>query len=141
MTLPVQNRTRVRTPPDPRTGLVQKIFDPLELIHALTTQIPDPGQPLVRDNVVHDTRYPCILLYGTAGNPRNLAEGNAPWNFGDSALDLVAPGASNVYPTADSTLLDAGGTRQLAGRVATSRRTPRFWRSRAGTRRPAARPS
>ena len=41
-------RLRVRTPPDPRTGLVEKILDPLELIHALTTQIPDPGQHPVR---------------------------------------------------------------------------------------------
>ena len=41
-------RLRVRTPPDPRTGLVEKILDPLELIHALTTQIPDPGQHMVR---------------------------------------------------------------------------------------------
>ena len=40
-------RLRVRTPPDPRTGLVDKILDPLDLIHALTTQIPDPGQHLV----------------------------------------------------------------------------------------------
>ena len=39
---------RVRTPPDPRTGLGEKLPDPLELIHALTTQIPDPGQHLVR---------------------------------------------------------------------------------------------
>jgi hypothetical protein len=41
-------RLRVRTPPDPRTGLADKILDPLDLIHALTTQIPDPGQHLVR---------------------------------------------------------------------------------------------
>ena len=41
-------RLRVRTPPDPRTELVEKILDPLELIHALTTQIPDTGQHLVR---------------------------------------------------------------------------------------------
>ena len=41
-------RLRVRTPPDPRTGLVEKLLDPLELIHALATQIPDPGQHLVR---------------------------------------------------------------------------------------------
>jgi hypothetical protein len=41
-------RLRVRTPPDPRTGLADKILDPLELIHALTTQIPDPGQHMVR---------------------------------------------------------------------------------------------
>jgi len=41
-------RLRVRTPPDPHTGLVEKILDPLELFHALTTQIPDPGQHMVR---------------------------------------------------------------------------------------------
>ena len=41
-------RLRVRTPPDPRTGLADKILDPLDLIHALTTQIPDKGQHLVR---------------------------------------------------------------------------------------------
>ena len=41
-------RLRVRTPPDPRTGLTDKLLDPLALIHALTTQIPDPGQHLVR---------------------------------------------------------------------------------------------
>jgi len=41
-------RIRVRTPPDPRTGLAEKLRDPLELVHALTTQIPDKGQHLVR---------------------------------------------------------------------------------------------
>ena len=41
-------RLRVRTPPDPRTGLTDKLLDALALIHALTTQIPDPGQHLVR---------------------------------------------------------------------------------------------
>jgi hypothetical protein len=41
-------RLRVRTPADPRIGLADRILDPLDLIHALTTQIPDPGQHLVR---------------------------------------------------------------------------------------------
>jgi len=40
-------RLRVRTPPDPRTGLVEKILDPLVLIHVLTTQIPDVGRHMV----------------------------------------------------------------------------------------------
>jgi hypothetical protein len=35
-------RLRVRTPPDPRTGLADKSLDPLDLIHAVTTQIPEP---------------------------------------------------------------------------------------------------
>jgi hypothetical protein len=39
---------RVHTPPDPRTGLPDRVLDPLDLIHAITSQIPDPGQHLVR---------------------------------------------------------------------------------------------
>jgi hypothetical protein len=39
---------RVRTPPDPRTGVPDRILDPLDWIHAITSQIPDPGQHLVR---------------------------------------------------------------------------------------------
>ena len=49
-------RLRVRTPPDPRTWLVEKILDPLDLIHALTTQIPDPGQHLVRYDAWYSNR-------------------------------------------------------------------------------------
>ena len=48
-TVPTENveggRLRVRTPPDP-----------LELIHALTTQIPDPGQHLVRHYAWYSNR-------------------------------------------------------------------------------------
>jgi hypothetical protein len=44
----------------------------------------------VRDNVIHDTGYPCILVYGTEGNPRNLIEGNAMWNCGDSGIQAAA---------------------------------------------------
>ena len=41
-------KVTVTTPPDPRTGQTQLLLDPLELIHALTTQIPEPGQHLLR---------------------------------------------------------------------------------------------
>jgi hypothetical protein len=44
----------------------------------------------VRDNVIHDTKYPCILVYGTEGNPRNLIEGNVMWNCGDSGIQAAA---------------------------------------------------
>ena len=39
---------RLQTPPDPATGATQLALDPLELIHRLAQQIPDPGQHLVR---------------------------------------------------------------------------------------------
>ena len=45
---------------------------------------------IIRDNVIHDTNYPCILLYGTEGNPRNIVEGNVMWNCGDSGIQAAA---------------------------------------------------
>lgn len=46
---------------------------------------------VIRDNVVHDTNYPCILGYSTAGNgPENLVEGNVVWNCGDNAIQWEA---------------------------------------------------
>ena len=38
----------VPTPPDPRTGAEELHLDPLDWVHAVTTQIPDPAQHLVR---------------------------------------------------------------------------------------------
>ena len=38
----------LRTPPAPRTGATQLELDPLDWIHAITQQIPDRGQHLVR---------------------------------------------------------------------------------------------
>jgi hypothetical protein len=45
---------------------------------------------IIRDNVIYDTNWPCILLYGTEGNPRNLVEGNVMWNCGDSGIQVAA---------------------------------------------------
>lgn len=39
---------RIATPPDPRTGATCVRLDPLDWIHAITSQIPDRGQHLVR---------------------------------------------------------------------------------------------
>ncbi len=42
---------------------------------------------VIRDNVIHDTNYPCILTYGTVGNgPPNVVERNLMWNCGDHAI-------------------------------------------------------
>ena len=45
---------------------------------------------VVRDNVIYNTKYPCILLYGTEGNPRNVVAGNVMWNCGDSGIQTAA---------------------------------------------------
>jgi parallel beta-helix repeat protein len=45
---------------------------------------------LVRDNVIYNTKYPGILLYGTAGNARNVVERNVLWNCADSGIQAAA---------------------------------------------------
>ena len=46
---------------------------------------------IVRDNVIHDTGYPCILTYGTVGNGGpNILERNVMWNCGDHAIQVAA---------------------------------------------------
>lgn len=42
---------------------------------------------VVRDNVIHDTNYPCILTYSAVGNGGpNIIERNVMWNCGDHAI-------------------------------------------------------
>ena len=46
---------------------------------------------VVRDNVIHDTNYPCILTYSTVGNGRaNVIERNLLWDCGDHAIQSAA---------------------------------------------------
>jgi hypothetical protein len=45
---------------------------------------------VVRDNVIYNTGYPCILVYGTQGQPVNLIEGNVMWQCGDSGIQAAA---------------------------------------------------
>jgi hypothetical protein len=46
---------------------------------------------VVRDNVIHDTNYPCILTYSTAGNGApNVIERNVMWNCGDHGIQSAA---------------------------------------------------
>ena len=45
---------------------------------------------VIRDNVVHDTKYPCILVYGTLGGSPNIVEGNAVWDCDDSGIQAAA---------------------------------------------------
>ncbi len=45
---------------------------------------------IIRDNVIHNTKYPCIIVYGTAGKPVNLIERNAVWACADNAIQAEA---------------------------------------------------
>jgi len=45
----------------------------------------------IRDNVIHDTSYPCILTYSTVGNGEpNVIERNVMWGCGDHAIQSAA---------------------------------------------------
>ena len=45
---------------------------------------------VVRDNVVANTHYPGVILYGTQGGAPNVVERNALWNCGDSGMQIAA---------------------------------------------------
>ncbi len=41
-------RIKLLTPRDPETGLDHRMFESVDWVHAITTQIPDKGQHMVR---------------------------------------------------------------------------------------------
>lgn len=45
---------------------------------------------IVRDNVIHDTNYPGIIVYGTDGKSANIIERNVIWNSGDHGIQAAA---------------------------------------------------
>ncbi len=45
---------------------------------------------VVRDNVIHDTQYPGITIYGTDGKAPNVVERNVIWNTGDHGIQAAA---------------------------------------------------
>ncbi|AKT37354.1 right-handed parallel beta-helix repeat-containing protein [Chondromyces crocatus] len=46
---------------------------------------------IIRDNVIHDTKYPCILTYSTVGNGApNVVERNVMWGCGDHGIQAAA---------------------------------------------------
>jgi len=46
---------------------------------------------IIRDNVIHDTKYPGIITYSTVGNGGpNIVEGNIIWNTTDNSIQIAA---------------------------------------------------
>jgi MYXO-CTERM domain-containing protein len=46
---------------------------------------------IIRDNVIHDTTFPCILTYSAEGNGgANIIERNVMWNCGDNGIQSAA---------------------------------------------------
>jgi len=73
-------RVKLLTPVDPATGKDSVVFDPLDWVHAVTTQIPDPRRHLVRyygsyANRARRLYRPCEeAAGGLAGAPRREAD-------------------------------------------------------------------
>lgn len=44
----------------------------------------------ITGNIIHDTNYPGITVYGTRGKARNVIEGNLIWNTGDHGIQAAA---------------------------------------------------
>ena len=46
---------------------------------------------IIRDNVIHDTKFPGIIVYSTVGNgPANIVERNVIWNVSDNTVQIAA---------------------------------------------------
>lgn len=45
---------------------------------------------IIRGNVIHDTNYPGILVYGTDGHAPNIIEGNVIWSSGDNSIQAAS---------------------------------------------------
>ena len=56
------------------------------------------------DNHVHDTRYPCIIAYGTAGNGINVIERNVCYRSADNVLQVQGEAVVR-----NNLLIDAAG--------------------------------
>jgi hypothetical protein len=54
-----KGRIRLATPPDPSSGATERVMDPLDGIHAVTSQIPDRGKHAVRRYGAYANRVRC----------------------------------------------------------------------------------
>lgn len=43
---------------------------------------------IIRDNVIYNTNWPCIIVYGTDGNPQNIIERNIMWDCGEAGIQV-----------------------------------------------------
>jgi hypothetical protein len=60
---------------------------------------------VIRDNVIHDTNYPCILTYSVVGNGGpNIIERNVMWNCGDHGIQSAEDSTirNNIILSANS---------------------------------------
>ena len=107
-------RVKLLTPRDPTTGLDHRLFDPLDWIHAITTQIPDPRQ--------HLTRYQGA--YANTARARYRPKVGEP-NADDSAAEDSAAEESAAEDTSTGVTTGARGKEDEASTFDVHRR--RSW--------------
>ena len=81
------SKVRVKTPPDPRTGERDLLLDPLDWIHAVALQVPDPRRHLVR------------YLGIDANRSRKLWQGRARGLAWGSPRDESGPPVAEATPS------------------------------------------
>lgn len=54
---------------------------------------------VIADNVIHDTAYPGIFVYGAPGRVQNLVERNVIWNTGAAGIQITGSSASSRKQT------------------------------------------
>ena len=81
-------RVKLLTPRDPKTGRRGRLFDPLDWVHAITTQIPDPRQHMVRYQGAYANRV--RRLYRPAVGEESGKEASAARGRADPEEDVPA---------------------------------------------------
>jgi hypothetical protein len=85
-----EGEVRIATPPDPRTGKQELRLDPLDWIHALCQQIPDPRQHTIRYYGIYANRSRSIWRRRTRFPGWSVTDGES--GAGPSApLSVAAP--------------------------------------------------
>ncbi len=74
-------RVRVKTPPDPRTGATELLLDPLEWVHRICLQIPDPRYHLTRSYGAYANKVRRLRVPGGDIPPRVSTEEEEETDF------------------------------------------------------------
>ena len=72
---------------------------------------------IIRDNVIHDTNYPGIIVYGTDGKAPNRIERNVIWNSADNGIQAAADAIIRNNIVYDSKGFDVYSRQHQSARV------------------------
>lgn len=115
VTLREDGKAVVKTPPDPGTGATELVLDPLDLVHAVVTQIPEARKHLVRYFGAYSSRFRARVGRGRRpGTQAPEGEGKVPGEGG-------GPGAGEQSEAEERTLPAEPGSPEARRRSAWAR--------------------